>query len=134
MVLTVRWSLRPTFLTNNFFQTIEVLLQELNGCTVNIPELKLLRQYHTDALLWISRFNDVLVNINEREDYHNVVDELNIIVTDGGSLTIQGSLLMTYATFLFYCFLFWIFMEIIIRVIILVFVLYCSNGVFVLSS
>ncbi|XP_059443642.1 lysine-specific demethylase JMJ17 isoform X3 [Corylus avellana] len=70
-------------------KTIEVLLQELNGCTVNIPELKLLRQYHTDALLWISRFNDVLVNINEREDYHNVVDELNSIVTDGGSLTIQ---------------------------------------------
>lgn len=68
-----------------------MLLQELNGCTVNIPELKLLRQYHTDALLWISRFNDVLVNINEQEDYHNV-DELNSIVTDGGSLRIQGSL------------------------------------------
>jgi hypothetical protein len=110
-----------------------VLLQELNGCTVNIPELKLLRQYHTDAHLWISRFNDVLVNINEREDYHNV-DELHSIVTDGGSLSIQGSLLITYATFLFCCFLFWIFMEIIIRVIILVFVLYCSKGVFVLSS
>jgi len=58
-----------------------VLLQELNSCTVNIPELKLLRQYHAAALLWISRFNDVLVNINEREDYHN-----------GASLRIQGSL------------------------------------------
>ncbi|KAE8055327.1 hypothetical protein FH972_012174 [Carpinus fangiana] len=69
-------------------KNLEVLLQELNGCTVNIPELKLLRQYHTDAHLWISRFNDVLVNINEREDYHNV-DELNSIVTRGGSLRIQ---------------------------------------------
>jgi len=69
-----------------------VLLQELNSCTVNIPELKLLRQYHAAALLWISQFNDVLVNINEREDYHNVVDELNSILTDGASLRIQGSL------------------------------------------
>lgn len=69
-----------------------MLLQELNSCTVNIPELKLLRQYHAAALLWISRFNDVLVNINEREDYHNVVDELNSILTDGASLRIQGSL------------------------------------------
>lgn len=69
-----------------------MFLQELNGCTVNIPELKLLRQYHADALLWICKLNDVLVNINEREDYHNVVDELNSILTDGASLRIQGSL------------------------------------------
>lgn len=67
-----------------------MLLQELNACTVDIPELKLLRQFHMDALLWITRFNDVLVNINEREDHHNIVDELKSILEDGASLKIQG--------------------------------------------
>ncbi|XP_050266962.1 lysine-specific demethylase JMJ17 isoform X1 [Quercus robur] len=70
-------------------KNLEVLLQELNSCTVDIPELKLLRQYHSDAVLWISRFNEVLVNISEREDQHNVVDELNCILKDGASLRIQ---------------------------------------------
>lgn len=72
-------------------QNLEVLLQELNSCTVDVPELKLLRQYHSDAVLWIARFNEVLVNISEREDQHNVVDELNCILKDGASLRIQGS-------------------------------------------
>ncbi|KAL4603864.1 hypothetical protein ACB092_10G153600 [Castanea dentata] len=70
-------------------KNLEVLLQELNSCTVDVPELKLLRQYHSDAVLWISRFNEVLVNISEREDQHNVVDELNCILKDGASLRIQ---------------------------------------------
>ncbi|KAG6685054.1 hypothetical protein I3843_12G093300 [Carya illinoinensis] len=70
-------------------KNLELLLQELNGCTVNIPELKLLTQYHIDAVTWISRFNDVCLNINEREDHHNVVDELSSILEDGASLRIQ---------------------------------------------
>lgn len=70
---------------------MESLLQELDNFTVNVPELKLLRQYHADATLWISRFNDILVNIHAREDQHNVVDELNCLLKDGASLRIQGS-------------------------------------------
>lgn len=75
---------------------MELLLQELDKFTVNVPELKLLRQYHADAALWISRFNDILVNIHEREDQHNVVDELNCLLKDGASLRIQGSAASTY--------------------------------------
>lgn len=72
-------------------QNVNVLLQEMDNFTVNVPELKLLREYHTDATLWISRFNDIIVNIHEREDQHIVVDELNCILKDGASLRIQGS-------------------------------------------
>lgn len=67
-----------------------MLLQELDSFVVDIPELKLLKQYRSDAVLWISRFNDVLVNIHEREDQENVVEELNCILKDGSSLSIQG--------------------------------------------
>lgn len=67
-----------------------MLLQELDSFVVDVPELKLLKQYRSDAVLWISRFNDVLVNIHEREDQENVVEELNCILKDGASLSIQG--------------------------------------------
>lgn len=71
-------------------QIVELLLQELDSITVNIPELKLLRQYHGEAVSWISHFNDVCVNIHEREDQENVVDELKCILKQGLSLRIQG--------------------------------------------
>lgn len=74
-----------------FLQDVEVLLQELDGFTVNIPELKLLSQYHTDAVSWISRFDAVLVSSHEREDQNNAVDELMLILKDGASLRIKGS-------------------------------------------
>lgn len=70
-------------------KNVEVLLQELESITVNIPELKLLRQYHGDAVSWISHFNDVHVNIHEREDQENVVDELQCILKQGLLLRIQ---------------------------------------------
>ena len=102
-------------------QNLEVLLQKLNSCTVDVPELKLLRQYHSDAVLWISRFNEVLVNISEREDQHNVVDELNCILKDGASLRIQGS-------FIGICkFSVSLLLEIVIIVIILFIVYYYSS-------
>ncbi|CAL9030117.1 unnamed protein product [Prunus brigantina] len=68
---------------------VEVLLQELAGFTVNIPELKLLSQYHTDAVSWISRFDAVLVSSHEREDQNNAVDKLMLILKDGASLRIK---------------------------------------------
>ncbi|KAK9276591.1 hypothetical protein L1049_006126 [Liquidambar formosana] len=70
-------------------KNLDVLLEELDGFPVNILELKLLRQYHCDANLWISHFKDVLINIHEREDQGNVVDELNRILKDAELLKIQ---------------------------------------------
>ncbi|KAK2664046.1 hypothetical protein Ddye_002620 [Dipteronia dyeriana] len=67
----------------------EAVLQELDGFTVNVPELMLLKQYHSDAVSWISRFSNIMVNIHERRDQHNVVDELDCILKDGGSLRVQ---------------------------------------------
>ena len=71
-------------------QNVQVFLQEMDNFIVNVPELKLLRQYHADAVLWISRFKNILLNICEREDQHNVVAELESILKDGESLRIQG--------------------------------------------
>ncbi|KAM7531266.1 hypothetical protein LguiB_034676 [Lonicera macranthoides] len=68
---------------------LEVLLLELDGFTVNIPELRLLRQYQSDALSWVSRFNGVVKNIHEWEDQESVVDELTSIKKDGALLKIQ---------------------------------------------
>lgn len=71
-------------------QNVEELLQELDGFTVDAPELKLLKQYHREVVSWISRFNNIVVNIHERKDQQNVIDELNCILKDGASLRIQG--------------------------------------------
>ncbi|EXB37360.1 Lysine-specific demethylase 5A [Morus notabilis] len=70
-------------------KNVEVFLREMDSFTVNVPELKLLREYHADAVCWISRFNDILLNISEREDQHNAVTELTCILKDGASLKIQ---------------------------------------------
>ncbi|XP_052209867.1 lysine-specific demethylase JMJ17 isoform X2 [Diospyros lotus] len=68
---------------------LEAFLQEYSDFIVNIPQLKLLGQYHSDAISWISHFNDVLINIHEREDQVNVVNELTCIQRDGALLKIQ---------------------------------------------
>lgn len=71
-------------------QDVEVLLLEWDSFTVEIPELKLLRQYHTDAVSWDARLKAVLMKVPEREDQQNVVDELEHILKDGAILNIQG--------------------------------------------
>ena len=68
-----------------------MLLQEMESFSVNIPELRLLKQYQIDVSLWITRFNDIMANVHQREDQQNVIDELNRILKDGQSLKIQGS-------------------------------------------
>lgn len=68
-----------------------MLVCDYEGFTVNTPELKLLREYHCNAVSWISRANHVLVNINCREDQENVVDELISIQKDGMLLKVQGT-------------------------------------------
>lgn len=84
-------ALYPSLIYFITLQSAKELLQRMDDCTVNVPELRLLRQYHTDAVLWISRFNDVLHNIHERHNQDSVVDELNCILEVGASLRIQGS-------------------------------------------
>ncbi|KAL5552082.1 hypothetical protein UlMin_002258 [Ulmus minor] len=68
---------------------VEICLLEMDCCTVNVSELKSLRQYYADAVSWLSRFNHILHNISEREDQHNVVAELTCILRDGASLRVQ---------------------------------------------
>ncbi|KAK6251304.1 hypothetical protein SCA6_005309 [Theobroma cacao] len=68
---------------------VEVLLQEMESFTVNIPELRLLKQYQIDASLWIARYDNIMKNVHQREDQQNVIEELNCILEDGASLKIQ---------------------------------------------
>ncbi|XP_024995655.1 uncharacterized protein LOC112528803 isoform X4 [Cynara cardunculus var. scolymus] len=77
-------------------ENLEVLIQEYDGFTVDVPELTLLRQYQHDAFDWISRYNDVVKNIHEREDQENVVDELICLEKDGSLLKVQ-CLLYSYS-------------------------------------
>ncbi|CAH1430281.1 unnamed protein product [Lactuca virosa] len=46
-------------------------------------------KYQSDALYWISRFNNILKNIHEREDQENVFDELICLEKDGSLLKVQ---------------------------------------------
>ncbi|KAK3434357.1 hypothetical protein EUGRSUZ_D01851 [Eucalyptus grandis] len=74
-----------------FLESIEMIFQEMDSFTVNFPEFKLLREYHMQASTWISRFNSLRVNIGERVDQDNVVEELTNILKDAVSLKIQVS-------------------------------------------
>jgi len=71
-------------------QNVGLLLKEWENFAVDVPELKLLRQYHLDTVSWVSHFNDVLGRVHMQEDQHNAVDELNSIFEAGLSLKIQG--------------------------------------------
>lgn len=88
-----------TFL-NYFFssaQNVEELLHEFDSFSINVPELNILRQYHVDTLSWISRFNDVMVDVREGKDQRKLISDLSSLLRDGASLGIQGlSLVPTY--------------------------------------
>lgn len=70
-------------------EKLELLIHEFGAHVVNIPELKLLQQYHVDTVTWLSRFNNVLLDVSEREDQENVVEELRCIQKDGSELRVQ---------------------------------------------
>ncbi|ESW30492.1 hypothetical protein PHAVU_002G157500 [Phaseolus vulgaris] len=70
-------------------KNVGLLLKEWENFAVDVPELKLLRQYHLDTVSWVSHFNDVLGRVHMQEDQHNAVDELNSIFEAGLSLKIQ---------------------------------------------
>ncbi|KAK7406134.1 hypothetical protein VNO78_07753 [Psophocarpus tetragonolobus] len=70
-------------------KNVGLLLKEWDNFAVDVPEIKLLRQYHSDAASWVSHFNDVLGRVQMQEDQHNAVNELNSILKEGLSLKIQ---------------------------------------------
>ncbi|KAI9117961.1 hypothetical protein K1719_011103 [Acacia pycnantha] len=70
-------------------KNVNLLLKEWDSFMVDVPEVKLLRQYYKDAVSWVSNFNRALGTTHEREDQHNVADELKGILKDGLSLKIQ---------------------------------------------
>ncbi|TKY70948.1 Lysine-specific demethylase 5B [Spatholobus suberectus] len=70
-------------------KNVGLLLKEWDNFIVDVPELKLLRQYHSDAVSWVSHFNDVLGRVHMQRDQHNAVDELKSIFEEGLSLKIQ---------------------------------------------
>lgn len=81
---------RHNFINSETLQNVGLLLKEWGSFAVDVPELKLLRQYHSDAVSWVSHFNDVLGRVQMQEDQNNAVDELKSIFEEGLSLKIQG--------------------------------------------
>ncbi|KAL8200906.1 hypothetical protein R6Q57_012245 [Mikania cordata] len=70
-------------------KNLEMLIQEYDSFTVNIHELKLLKQYQNDAFDWITHFNNILKDVHEREDQENVVNELICLKKAGSQLKVQ---------------------------------------------
>ncbi|KAK4802792.1 hypothetical protein SAY86_000995 [Trapa natans] len=68
---------------------VEIVIQEMDDFPVIIPELQLLRQYHSDAVSLISHFNNIRYNAHEHIDQDPVIDELKNILNKGASLKIQ---------------------------------------------
>lgn len=72
-------------------QNVEDLVHEFDGlCSINIRELNILRQYHVDALSWISRFDDTMADVREGKDQRKLISDLSSLLQDGASLGIQG--------------------------------------------
>ncbi|KAL5994353.1 hypothetical protein ACLOJK_024402 [Asimina triloba] len=65
---------------------LEIFLKNADNFNVSIPELKLLKEYHSDALSWVSRFEEAIENIQDRKDYNSLVEELTCILEAGESL------------------------------------------------
>jgi len=70
-------------------ENVEELLHEFDSFSINVPELNILRQYHVDTLSWISRFNDVMVDVREGKDQRKLISDLSSLLRDGASLGIQ---------------------------------------------
>ncbi|KAF5175251.1 Lysine-specific demethylase 5b [Thalictrum thalictroides] len=68
---------------------LEILLNDADSFLVNIPELKLLGQHHSDAVSWISCFHKVVESIQERDDQESIVQELTCILKDGQALRVK---------------------------------------------
>ncbi|KAI4303519.1 hypothetical protein MLD38_039134 [Melastoma candidum] len=71
-------------------EDVERFLQQMDGFTVDVPELKLLKQYRLQTISWISRYKSIWSHIYERDNYHILADELSTLLEDGMSLEIEG--------------------------------------------
>ncbi|KAK9094803.1 hypothetical protein Scep_026272 [Stephania cephalantha] len=85
------WKIRSGDMLNGLInlKELEILLKDAECFPVNIPELELLRQHYSDAICWISNFQTLLMNIQERVDQESVVKELTQILKDGELLRVQ---------------------------------------------
>ncbi|XP_074264811.1 lysine-specific demethylase JMJ17-like [Silene latifolia] len=70
-------------------EDLELLVDEFATIVVDIPELKLLCQYHSDTVSWISRLKHVLLNGHATEDQESVLEDLRCIQKDGLKLRVQ---------------------------------------------
>ncbi|KAL8141640.1 hypothetical protein V2J09_014672 [Rumex salicifolius] len=68
---------------------LKELIDNYQSLSVDIPELKLLREYYSDAISWNSRFDNVMSNVEGREDVETVVNELSNLQKDGSLLKVQ---------------------------------------------
>lgn len=75
---------------NFLVQELEDFLIVADNLIVSIPEIDLLRKYRSDACSWACHLQDVLQNLNERNDYGNIVIELSHILKAGELLRVQG--------------------------------------------
>ncbi|XP_020571581.1 lysine-specific demethylase 5B [Phalaenopsis equestris] len=71
------------------FMELDSLLKDADKVRVCIPELDLLRHFHSDACSWRHDFYNILGNLPNREDHENVVAELSGILKSGRSLRIE---------------------------------------------
>lgn len=75
---------------NFLVQELEDFLIVADNLIVSIPEIDLLRKYRSDARSWACHLQDVLQNLNERNDHGNIVIELSHILKAGELLRVQG--------------------------------------------
>ncbi|KAK9144894.1 hypothetical protein Sjap_004797 [Stephania japonica] len=85
------WKIRSGDMLNGpiNLKELEILLKDAESFPVNLQELELLRQYYSDAISWVSDFQTLLMNIQERVDQESVVKELTQILKDGELLRVQ---------------------------------------------
>ncbi|KAH9620864.1 hypothetical protein KSS87_016795 [Heliosperma pusillum] len=70
-------------------ENLELLVDEFAMIVVDIPELKLLCQYRSDTVSWISRLKHVLLNVHAMEDQESVLEDLRCLQKDGLKLRVQ---------------------------------------------
>ncbi|CAM0946835.1 unnamed protein product [Alopecurus aequalis] len=68
---------------------LESFLLALDGTKFSIPELNLLKKCYSSACSWASHVNSILEKLFERNDYHNIVEELTSLLQDGKSLGVK---------------------------------------------
>ncbi|URE27975.1 JmjC domain, hydroxylase, partial [Musa troglodytarum] len=74
---------------NFLVQELEDFLIVADNLIVSIPEMDLLRKYRSDACSWACHLQDVLQNLNERNDHGSIVIELSHILKAGELLRVQ---------------------------------------------